>query len=160
MTVTGSRYRYSKPSATRFFATFGYAWLTIGLSAGTLLLVVANRGILPFLQQAGWGQAALNRFLVGIAMLFVAGSFLLTLRVVRALYRQSPKSRRIYLALLAIPALLSGLAWSNPARLFSQMAGTKRWTAASFSNEAPTHERLLERCRRYSLDNSRNSTLA
>lgn len=160
MNITGSRYRYTKPSAARFFATFGYAWFTIGLSAGTLLLGFAKRGILPLLQQAGWGQAAQNRFLIIVAILFVAGSFLLTLRVVRSLYRQSPKSRRIYLALLAIPALLSGFAWSTPERFLYHTASTERSTAAWFSSKSSALVPVPLPCRCYSRDNSRNSTLA
>ena len=130
MTVTGVRYRYTKPSATRFFATFGYAWLTIGLFTGTLVLVVAVRGILAMLQRLGWGQTAQNRLLMLVILLFVIGSFLLARRVVRALYRQSPTSRRVYLVLMAIPAVLSGYAWSNPTRFLAGIAGTEGSTLA------------------------------
>ena len=49
MTNPGTRMRYIKPSTAQFFATFGYAWFTIGLFTGTLVLVLAVRGILDVL---------------------------------------------------------------------------------------------------------------
>ncbi len=122
---TGSRPRYSQPSATQFLATFGYAWFTIGLFTGTLVLVVAVRGVLDLIHRFGWGQAAQNRVLIGVIILFVAGSFLLARRVVRALYRQPPRTRRIALAALALPAILSGYAWSNPTKFLASFAGTE-----------------------------------
>ena len=125
MTGPFARYRYAKPSAAHFFATFGYAWLTIGLFTGTLVLVVAVRGILAALQRLDWGQGAQNRMLMGVILLFVIGSFLLARRVVRALFRQTPRMRRISLFLLAVPAVLSGYAWTNPARFLSRIAGTQ-----------------------------------
>ena len=125
MNDTASRARYTKPSATRFFAMFGYAWFTIGLFTGTLVLVFAVRGILSVLQRIGWGQAAQNRLLIGVILLFVAGSFMLARRVVRALYRQTPTTRKLALVALAVPAVLSLYAWSNPARYLSGFAGTE-----------------------------------
>ena len=124
MTITGSRPRIQKPSVLGFFATFGYAWFVIGLFTGTLVLVVAVRGILGVLQKLGWGQSAQNRLLMLVILLFVIGSFMLARRVVRVLYRQAPTFRKVALALLAIPALLSGYAWSNPTRFLSGLAGT------------------------------------
>lgn len=130
MTHTGSRPRYMKPSATKFFATFGYAWLTIGLFTGTLVLVVAVRGILNLLQRIGWGQEAQNRLLIAVILLFVALSFMLARRVVRWLYRQSPRTRQLSLVALALPAALSVYAWSNPARFLAGIAGTTGSTYA------------------------------
>ena len=109
----------------QFFATFGYAWFTIGLFTGTLVLVVAVRGILDVLRRLGWEQGAQNRLLIGVILLFVVGSFLLARRVVRALYRQTPTTRKMVLFALAIPALLSGYAWSNPTRFLVGFAGTE-----------------------------------
>lgn len=124
MTVTGSRPRYTKPSAAKFFATFGYAWLTIGLFTGTLVLVLAVRGIMDVLQRLDWGQAAQNRLLIVVILAFIVLSFMLARRVVRMLYRQAPVTRRVALVALAIPALLSVYAWSNPTRFLSGIAGT------------------------------------
>ncbi len=123
--TTGSRQRYLPPSASRFFLTFGYAWLTIGLFMGTLVLVVAVRGILSMIQRMGWGQAAQNRLLIVVILVFIISSFLLARRVVRMLYRQKPATRKVWLALLGVPALLSAYAWTNPARFLSGMAGTQ-----------------------------------
>ena len=125
MTSAPSPSRYSPPSATRFFMTFGYAWFTIGLFTGTLVLVLAVRGILDVLQRIGWGQSAQNRLLIGVIILFVAGSFMLARRVVRALYRQAPNTRRVALVALAIPAALSMYAWSNPTKFLAGFAGTE-----------------------------------
>ena len=123
--TTGSRQRYVKPSASRFFLTFGYAWLTIGLFMGTLVLVVAVRGILNMIQRMGWDQAAQNRLLIVVILFFIISSFLLARRVVRMLYRQKPTTRKVWLALLGVPALLSAYAWTNPAKFLSGMAGTQ-----------------------------------
>lgn len=124
MTHTASRMRYSKPSTAQFFAMFGYAWFTIGLFTGTLVLVLAFRGILDVLEKLGWGQSAQNRLLLGVIVLFVVLSFLLARRTVRFLYRQTPTTRRVLLVALAVPAALSGYAWSNPARFLASFAGT------------------------------------
>ena len=122
----GSRSRYVQPSAGKFFLTFGYAWFTIGLVTGTLVLVVAVRGILNVLQRLGWGQSAQNRLLIGVILLFVAGSFLLARRVVRGLFRISPRARMVALVSLGVLALLSGYAWSNPTRFLASFAGTEQ----------------------------------
>ena len=130
MTNTGTRMRYTKPSTAQFFATFGYAWFTIGLFTGTLVLVLAVRGILDVLQRLGWEQSSQNRLLIGVILLFFALSFLLARRVVRFLYRQTTTTRRLMLVGLAVPAALSIYAWSNPTRFLAQFAGT---VASSFS---------------------------
>ena len=130
MTNTGTRMRYIKPSTAQFFATFGYAWFTIGLFTGTLVLVLAVRGILDVLQRLGWEQSAQNRLLVGVIVLFIAVSFLLARRVVRFLYRQTTTTRRLLLVGLAVPAALSMYAWSNPTRFLASFAGT---VGSSFS---------------------------
>ena len=130
MTNTGTRMRYSKPSTAQFFATFGYAWFTIGLFTGTLVLVLAVRGILNVLQRLGWEQSSQNRLLIGVILLFFALSFLLARRVVRFLYRQTTTTRRLMLVGLAVPAALSMYAWSNPARFLASYAGT---VGSSFS---------------------------
>ena len=124
MTIPASRARYAPPSAARFFATFGYAWFTIGLFTGTLVLVVAVRGILDVLQRLGWPQSAQNRLLIAVIVLFVVASFMLARRVVRALYHQSPTARKMALVALGIPALLSLYAWSNPTKYLAGFAGT------------------------------------
>ena len=124
MTITASRPRYTKPSAAKFFATFGYAWLTIGLFTGTLVLVLAVRGIMNVLHRLNWGQAAQNRLLILVIVLFVALSSMLARRVVRMLYRRAPTTRRVALVALAVPAILSVYAWSNPTRFLSSIAGT------------------------------------
>ena len=130
VTVTASRARYVQPTVTRFLATFGYAWFTIGLFTGTLVLVVAVRGILDVLQRLGWEQTAQNRLLIGVMLVFVVVSFLIARRVVRYLYRQAPTVRRVALAGLAVPALLSMWAWSNPTRFLSRFAGVESTTLA------------------------------
>lgn len=122
--------RFPQPSASRFLATFGYAWFTIGLFTGTLVLVVAVRGILDVLQRMGWGQTAQNRTLMLVILLFVVVSFWLARHVVRYLYRKSPGVRRAGLVALAIPALLSGWAWSNPTKFLAGIAGTTGSTFA------------------------------
>ncbi len=129
-TAPRPRYSYTKPSAAKFFATFGYAWFTIGLFTGTLVLVVAVRGILDVVQRLGWGQSAQNRLLVGVILLFVVVSFMLARRVVRFLYRQQPRTRQVALVALAIPAVLTLYAWSNPARFLARIAGTTGSTYA------------------------------
>lgn len=112
------------PSAGRFFATFGYAWFTIGLFTGTLVLVLAVRGILGVIQKFGWDQAAQNRILIGIILLFIILSFMLARRVVRVLYRQTAGIRKIGLVALALPAAASMYAWSNPTRFLAGFAGS------------------------------------
>ena len=123
-TATAVRPRYTKPSAAKFFATFGYAWFTIGLFLGTLVLVLAVRGIMDVLQRLDWSQAAQNRLLIAVILLFIGISFMLARRVVRTLYRQSPRTRQMALVALAIPAALSLYAWSNPTRFLTRFAGT------------------------------------
>ena len=116
--------RIRPPTAARFFATFGYAWFVIGLFMGTLVLVVAVRGILDIIQRLGWGQVAQDRILIGLILTFVVTSFLLARRVVRMLYRRTPRVRKIALVALAVPALASGYAWSNPTRFLAGFAGS------------------------------------
>ena len=118
------RERIRPPSVGRFFATFGYAWLMIGLFVGTVVLVVAVRGILDLIQKAGWGQTAQDRVLMAVIGLFIIGSFILARAVVRSLYRQPARTRRIALGALAVPAIFCAYAWSNPTRFLTKFAGT------------------------------------
>ncbi len=124
MRTVPARSHYERPSVSRFFATFGYAWFTIGLLTGTLVLVIAVRGILDLLQKLGWSQEAQNRLLIAVILLFVAGSFLLARRLVRALYHQTTRTRRLVLLALAVGAIFTGYAWSNPTRFLARLAGT------------------------------------
>src|SRR2546423_15134814 len=104
MSTSSFTHRIRPPSVGRFFATFGYAWLMIGLFTGTLVLVVAVRGIIDLIQRFGWGQTAQDRVLIGVIGLFIVLSFILARAVVRSLYRQPARTRRIALGALAIPA--------------------------------------------------------
>ena len=148
--MNSTRLRYTKPSTAQFFATFGYAWITIGLFTGTIVLVLAVRGILNVLQRLGWDQSAQNRLLIGVILLFFGLSFLLARRVVRFLYRRTTTMRRVLLAGLAVPAALSVYAWSNPARFLSSFAGTVGSTLAMKNGPTfifgsyPDEERLKE----------------
>lgn len=117
--------RVRPPSPARFLATFVYAWLVIGLFTGTLVLVVAVRGILSVIERLGFDQAAQNRTFMLVILLFVVGSFLLARAVVRSVYRRPPRTRMAVLVLLAVPALLSLVAWSNPMRFLAGIAGAK-----------------------------------
>lgn len=125
------------PSFARFFATFGYAWFTIGLFTGTLVLVVAVRGILGVIQKFGWDQAAQDRILIGIILLFVVVSFMLARRLVRMLFRQSARTRQFALVALAVPAAASVYAWSNPTRFLAGVAGTAP-SSLRMANGGPT----------------------
>lgn len=108
-----------------FLATFGYAWLMIGLFTGTIVLVVFVRGIIKALHEAGFGAAVENRVLMAVMAAFVVASFLLTRAVVRRLYRtHSLRARRIALGALVLPGLLSMWAWSNPTLLLARIAGS------------------------------------
>lgn len=104
--------------------TFGYAWFMIGLFTGTVVLVVAVRGIVHLIQWFGWEQSAQDHVLKVVILLFVVLSFMLSRRVVRSLYRQPPRTRRIALGALAIPALACAYAWSNPTRFLTRFAGS------------------------------------
>ena len=129
--------RIQPPTPARFFATFGYAWFVIGLFTGTLVLVFAVRGIIDLIQKVGWGQSAQDRILIGLILVFVVTSFMLARRVVRALYRRAPRTRRIALAALAVPAIASGYAWSNPTRFLAGFAGSTTGSV-QMSNGGPT----------------------
>lgn len=108
-----------------FLATFGYAWLMIGLFTGTLVLVLFVRGIINALHEAGFGATIENRVLMGVMAAFVVASFLLTRAVVRRLYRtRSIRTRRIALGALIVPGLFSMWAWSNPTMLLARIAGS------------------------------------
>ena len=122
--MPGIRERIRPPSVGRFFATFGYAWLMIGLFTGTLVLVVAVRGIIDLIQKFGWGQSVQDRVLIGVIGIFIVASFILARAVVRSLYRQPARTRQIALGALAIPALASAYAWSNPTRFLTKFAGS------------------------------------
>ncbi|HVX41899.1 MAG TPA: hypothetical protein VHB25_20225 [Gemmatimonadaceae bacterium] len=120
---TGLR-RIERPPMTRFLATFGFAWLMVGLFTGTLVLVVAVRWILDLLHDWGLGQTAQDRTLMGVIVLFVIGSFILTRALVRHVFRMhSLRRRRAVVASLALPGALSLWAWSNPTRLLAGIAG-------------------------------------
>lgn len=135
--MNSTSYRIQPPSATRFIATFGYAWFVIGLFTGTLVLVFAVRGIIDLIQKFGWGQTAQNRILMGLILVFIVTSFMLARRVVRLLYRQAPRTRKIALVALAIPAIGSGYAWTNPTRFLAGFAGTTSGSL-QMSNGGPT----------------------
>ena len=142
--------RIRPPTAARFMATFGYAWFVIGLFMGTVVLVVAVRGIVDIIRRLGWGQVAQDRILIGLILVFVVTSFLLARRVVRMLYRQTPRVRQIALVALAIPALASAYAWSNPTRFLAGFAGstssliTLRGGPTFLFGPYPDNERILE----------------
>ena len=119
--------RINRPRMFAFLATFAFAWLMIGLFTGTIVLVVLVRWLLNLLQLWGMGQTAQNRTLMSVIVLFIIGSFMLTRYVVRRLYRiESPRRRRITVASLLIPGVLSLWAWSNPTRVLASMAGGQR----------------------------------
>ena len=114
-----------RPSLAKFTAVFGFAWLMVGLFTGTLVLVVAIRWIVNLLNHWGLGQSAENRVLIGVILLFVVTSFLMTRALVRHLLRMgSVRARRIALGALVIPGALSLWAWSNPTRVLANLAGT------------------------------------
>lgn len=135
--MNSTAYRIQPPSATRFIATFGYAWFVIGLFTGTLVLVFAVRGIIDLIQRFGWGQTAQNRILMALILVFIVTSFMLARRVVRLLYRQTPRARKIALVALALPAIASGYAWSNPTKFLAGFAGTTSGSL-QMSNGGPT----------------------
>ena len=123
----------SKPrfTARSFLATFAYAWLMIGLFTGTLVLVVFVRGIIGAVHGFGLGDTAESRVLMGVIVVFIAASFMVTRAVVRRLYRtESIRSRRIALGALIVPAALSMWAWSNPTALLARIAGSTSSTIA------------------------------
>ena len=130
--------RIQPPTPARFFATFGYAWFVIGLFTGTVVLVFGVRGILNIIQNFGWGQSAQNRILIVLILVFVAASFILARRVVKVLYRQSARTRKIALVALAVPALASAYAWSNPTRFLVAFAGTTTTGALKMGDGGPT----------------------
>ena len=113
-----------RPTLARFAATFGFAWLMVGLFTGTLVLVVLIRWLLELLQHWGWGQTAQNRALMGVILLFVIASFMLTRALVRRLFRMSSaRARQGTLAALVVPGALALWAWSNPSKMLAGLAG-------------------------------------
>jgi len=130
--------RIHPPTPARFFATFGYAWFVIGLFTGTVVLVFGVRGMLKIIQSFGWGQSAQNRILIGFILLFIVLSFMLARRVVKALYRHSARTRKIALAGLAVPALASMYAWSNPQRFLVSFAGATPTGSVQMAGGGPT----------------------
>lgn len=134
---TPSSTRVTPPSAGRFFATFAYAWFTIGLFTGTLVLVLVVRAVIDVIQKFGWGETAQNRILIGLILLFIVTSFMLARWVVRVAYRKPPRARRMILAALAIPAAGAMYAWSDPTKFLVGFSGTTRGTI-TMSNGGPT----------------------
>ena len=134
---TSASSRVTPPSTGRFFATFGYAWFTIGLFTGTLVLVLVVRGVIDVIQRFGWGESAQNRILIGLILLFIVTSFLLARWVVRVVYRKPARTRKIVLVALAIPAAASLYAWSDPTKFLVGFSGTTRGTIR-MSNGGPT----------------------
>ena len=113
-----------RPTLARFAATFGFAWVMVGLFTGTLVLVVLIRWLLELLHHWGWGQTAKNRALMGVILLFVIGSFMLTRALVRRLFRMSSaRARQGTLAALVVPGALAMWAWSNPSKMLASLAG-------------------------------------
>lgn len=122
-TYTTARH-IERPTLARFAATFGFAWLMVGLFTGTLVLVVLVRWLLELLHHWGWGQTAQNRALIGVILLFVIASFMLTRALVRRLFRiNSVRVRRGALAALVVPGALALWAWSNPSKMLAGLAG-------------------------------------
>lgn len=116
--------RIERPPMSRFLATFGFAWLMVGLFTGTIVLVVAVRWIVNLLHYWGFGQTAQDRTLIGVIILFVVGSFILTRALVRHVFRMhSVRGRRAVVASLVLPGALSLWAWSDPTRLLAGIAG-------------------------------------
>lgn len=117
---------FRRPSPAHFLATFGLVWLVVGLFTGTLVLVLMVRWLIGLLHHFGLGQTAESRVLIGVILLFVLGSFLLTRALVRRLFRVSSVGvRRAVLASLVIPLGLSLYAWSDPGRMLAAVAGSQ-----------------------------------
>lgn len=117
-------FHIERPTLTRFIATFGFAWLMVGLFTGTLVLVLLIRWLVGLLHHWGWGQTAQNRVLIGTIVVFIVASFMLTRAIVRRLFRMtSVRARRGALASLVVPGALAMWAWSNPSKLLAGLAG-------------------------------------
>ncbi|MES2179742.1 MAG: hypothetical protein V4550_17920 [Gemmatimonadota bacterium] len=117
VSVTASRARYIKPSSSRFFATFGFVWLSISVFSGTLLVMLApgaSRGVLRLV--SGGASTPRDALVLVALILFAIGTFMLSRAIVRSLFRRSPRARLIALCVLGVPAVLSLAAWSNPGR--------------------------------------------
>ena len=117
--------QFRRPTPAKFLATFTLVWLVVGLFTGTLVLVLMVRWLIALLHHFGLGQSAESRVLMGVILLFVIASFLLTRALVRRLFRvSSVRVRRLALASLVIPAGLSLYAWSDPGRMLAAVAGS------------------------------------
>jgi hypothetical protein len=114
MTFTGPRARYVQPSALRFIATFGYAWVTIALIACTGAMLIAVRLAVPLTRAFGWGAAGQRPFMMGTIVFLIICSFMIGRSVVRSLYRGAPRTRNIALLALGLLALVCAFAWPHP----------------------------------------------
>ena len=114
MTFAGPRVRYIQPSASRFIATFGFAWVAIAIIACTLAMLIGTRIASPPAHTFGWGSAGQQPFMMGTLAVLVICSFMIGRRVVRSLFRGAPRTRNIALVALGMLAVVSAFAWPLP----------------------------------------------
>lgn len=107
-----------RPGPGRFFLTFGYIWVTVGLFTASVTLLMARPPLLSALHAAGAGELAEYRAVFALVLAVGLGSILLARRVARQLLRRSPAHLHpAGLGLLALSAVLCLWAWSRPDKL-------------------------------------------
>lgn len=107
----------------RFFLIFGYVWLTLGLFAGTLMLLIVREPVLRVLHAVGAGELAEARAVFALVLSVILGSVLFARRVARRLaHLNAIRVRHTGLGLLALSAVLCLWAWSRPEKVIAAAA--------------------------------------
>jgi hypothetical protein len=123
-----------RPGRGRFFVMFGYVWITLGLFAGTVTLLLVRRPVLSMLHDLGAGELAEARAVFALVVTAMLGSVVFARHVARRLASsKSIRVRQTGFGLLALSAVLCLWAWSRPDKL---IAGA---TVHSSPHHQPVH---------------------
>ncbi|MFL5594340.1 MAG: hypothetical protein ACJ785_06990 [Gemmatimonadaceae bacterium] len=115
-----------RPGAGTVLGTFFYMWVLVGLLLGTALLLGPLRLITEGMDQAEWGRSSQDRTLIGLVLLYLVLSLVLTRWIVGLMFRTRNRNTRWTIAaVFTLLAALTSWEWSNPARLLAGVSGRR-----------------------------------
>lgn len=99
-------------------------WLLIGLVLGTAVLIGPVRLITEGMGEAGWEQSSQDHVLIGVILLYLILSLVITRWLVGVMFRARHRNTRWGIAaVFTLLAAITAWEWSNPAKLLAGIAG-------------------------------------
>ncbi|HEV7590586.1 MAG TPA: hypothetical protein VGO40_20930, partial [Longimicrobium sp.] len=117
-------------------AGFLYLWGVVGFFTGTAVLVGPARWVTMGLQRGGFGQKAQDHAMQAVILLFVFGSAVLSLWLLRRTIHGGRGARLGIPAACTALAMLSLWAWMNPGKMLASAAGGEVPAALSTASGA------------------------